>query len=142
MQRKFKKYLRESQGKEYHNIKVGDKIDTKENRYIGKPGTTRTLEGKLKPKWRGPYTVLRVNASGTSFEVARIKDEAKTPTFWVNIRNVRRTTAEEPTPIVRVTRKARGPKINQDGIVERDIDLQDLNDSDDELNNKDASFKL
>ena len=95
--KKYQNYLKEARNKPYHGIKIGDKIDIKENRFIGKSNSGRTNKAKLRLKWRGPYTVLKVNASGTSFEVARLADEAKTATFWANIRTVRRSSSDEQT---------------------------------------------
>ena len=95
--KKYQAYLKQAKNKPYHNIKIGDQIDLKESRLIGKPGTGRTSKGKLRHKWRGPYTVLSVNSSGTAFEVARLKNETQSKTFWVNVRLVRRTTAKKQT---------------------------------------------
>ena len=95
--KKYQNYLKQSRNKPYHGIKIGDKIDIKESRFISKSNSGRTNKAKLRLKWRGPYTVLRINASGTSFEVARLADEAKTATFWANIRIVRKSTANDQT---------------------------------------------
>ena len=93
--KQYRKYLKLSRNKPYHGIKIGDKIDIKESRFVGKSNNGRTNKAKIRLNWRGPYTVLAINSSGTSFEVARLEDETKTPTFWTNLRLVRKTTCTE-----------------------------------------------
>ena len=95
--KQFRKYLKLAKNKKYHGIRVGDKIEIKENRFVGKPNSGRTNKAKFRLKWKGPYTVLAVNSSGTSFKVARLEDEAKTAEFWTNIRFVKKAVCKERT---------------------------------------------
>ena len=85
-QKRYEKYIKENSHKTQIDIKIGDKIMVRDDRFKNK---SKTTEAKLTAKWLGPFTVLRKNASNTSFEVSDIRPGAQRSTFWANVRRIR-----------------------------------------------------
>ena len=85
-QKKYEQYLKINKDKPELNIKVGDKVMVREDRWKNK---TKTTQAKLAPKWLGPFTVLRKNPSNTSFEVTKLQPGVQNRTFWANFRRIR-----------------------------------------------------